>query len=103
MEDANRALADAQAALAEAQAALTAAQTVERRATVRATFDGVVAKRSHNPGDLVEAAASDPVLRIVDPDRLEIIAAVPLSDAPRVRWERQHEWSAHRPARLMSR
>jgi RND family efflux transporter MFP subunit len=84
VEDANRAVADAQAALAQAQAALTAAQTVERRATVRATFDGVGAKRSHNPGDLVEAAASDPVLRIVDPDRLEIIAAIPLSDAARV-------------------
>jgi membrane fusion protein, multidrug efflux system len=84
VEEANRAVADAQAARAQAQAALNAAQTVEGRATVRATFDGVVAKRAHNPGDLVEAAASDPVLRIVDPDRLEIIAAVPLSDAPRV-------------------
>lgn len=84
VEEANRAVADAQAAVAQAQAALKAAQTVERRATVRATFDGVVAKRAHNPGDLVEAAASDPVLRVVDPDRLEIIAAVPLSDAPRV-------------------
>jgi RND family efflux transporter MFP subunit len=83
-EDANRAAADAQAALAQAKAALNAAETVERRATVRATFDGVVAKRSHNPGDLVEAAASDPVLRVVDPDRLEIVAAVPLSDALRV-------------------
>lgn len=83
-EDATRALADAEAALAEARAALNAAQTVERRATVRATFDGVIAKRFHNPGDLVEAAASDPVLRVVDPDRLEVVAAVPLSDAPRV-------------------
>lgn len=84
VEEANRAVADAQAARAQAQAALKAAQTVERRATVRATFDGVVAKRAHNPGDLVEAAASDPVLRVVDPDRLEIVAAIPLSDAPRV-------------------
>jgi RND family efflux transporter MFP subunit len=83
-EDATRALADAEAALAQAKAALTAAQTVERRATVRASFDGVVAKRSHNPGDLVEAAASDPVLRVIDPGRLEVVAAVPLSDAPQV-------------------
>ena len=84
VEDANRAIADAEAALAQARAALNAAQTVERRATVRATFDGVIAKRSHNPGDLVEAAASDPVLRVIDPDRLEVVAAVPLSDATRV-------------------
>ena len=41
------------------------------RATVRATFDGVVAKRMHNPGDLVEATSGDPVLRIIDPRRLE--------------------------------
>jgi RND family efflux transporter MFP subunit len=84
VEDANRAVADAQAALAQAQAALDAADTVERRSMVRATFDGVIARRSHNPGDFVEAAASDPVLRVVDPDRLEIVAAVPLSDASRV-------------------
>jgi RND family efflux transporter MFP subunit len=84
VEDATRALADAEAALAQAKAALTAAQTVERRATVHATFDGVIAKRLHNPGDLVEAAASDPVLRVIDPSRLEVVAAVPLSDAPQV-------------------
>jgi RND family efflux transporter MFP subunit len=84
-EDATRALADAEAALAQAKAALTAARTVERRATVRATFDGVIAKRLHNPGDLVEAAASDPILRVIDPGRLEVVAAVPLSDAPQVR------------------
>ena len=84
-EDATRALADAEAALAQANAALTAAQAVERRATVRATFDGVIAKRFHNPGDFVEAAASDPVLRVIDPGRLEVVAAVPLADAPQVR------------------
>ncbi len=83
-EDATRALADAEAALAQANAALTAAQAVEGRATVRATFDGVIAKRFHNPGDLVEAAASDPILRVVDPGRLEVVAAVPISDAHQV-------------------
>ena len=55
-----------------------------RRAIVRASFDGVVAKRFHNPGDLVEPSASDPVLRVVDPDRLEVVASIPLADAPRV-------------------
>jgi RND family efflux transporter MFP subunit len=84
VEDANRAVADAEAALAEARASLTAAQTVASRSVVRATFDGVIAARQHNAGDLVEAAASDPVLRVIDPRRLEVVAAVPLSDAPRV-------------------
>lgn len=85
VEDATRGVADAEAAVAQAQAALKAARAVEQRATVRATFDGVVAKRFHNPGDLVEAAASDPVLRVVDPARLEVVAAVPLTDATLVR------------------
>lgn len=84
VEESNRALAEAEAALAEAQASLVAAQTVAARAAVRATFDGLVATRSHNPGDLVEASASDPVLRVIDPRRLEVVASIPLADAPRV-------------------
>ncbi len=84
VEESTRSVADAEAALAQARAALVAAETVASRATVRAPFDGVIAKRYHNPGDLVEAAAGDPVLRVVDPDRLEVVASVPLSDASRV-------------------
>jgi len=84
VEETTRSVADAAAALEQARAALAAAETVAARATVRATFDGVVARRYHNPGDLVEPAAADPVLRLIDPDRLEVIASVPLSDASRV-------------------
>ena len=84
VEDATRALADAEAALAEAQASRDAAQTVAARATVLATFDGIVEARHHNPGDLVESAAGDLVLRVIDPRRLEVVASVPLGDASRV-------------------
>jgi membrane fusion protein (multidrug efflux system) len=84
IEDADRAVADAEAMLAEAEASLAAARTIASRATVRATFDGIVATRNHNPGDLAEASASDPVLRVIDPRRLEVFASVPLADAPRV-------------------
>jgi RND family efflux transporter MFP subunit len=84
VEDADRAIADAQAALAQAEAARSAANLVSARSVVRATFDGVVAKRSHNPGDLVEPASSDPVLRVIDLSRLEVIASVPLADSPRI-------------------
>ncbi len=84
MEDADRDLADAMAAVAQAQAALAAAQTTVARATVRAPFAGVIARRMHNPGDVVEATASDPVLRLIDPRRLEVAAAVPISDVARV-------------------
>jgi RND family efflux transporter MFP subunit len=84
VEDANRAVADAEAALAEARASLAGSQAIADRAIVRATFDGLVAKRSHNPGDLVEPSAGDPVLRIVDPNRIEVVAAIPLADVARI-------------------
>ncbi len=84
MEDADRDLAEAEAVLAEAQAALAAADSVAARAVVRAPFAGVVARRLHNPGDVVEAAATDPVLRLVDPRRIEVVANVSLGDVMRV-------------------
>ena len=43
-------------------------------------FAGVVAKRFHNPGDFVEAAASDPVLRVINPSQLQVVATVPVAD-----------------------
>jgi len=84
MEDADRAIADAEAALAQAQASRAAANSLADRALVRATFDGIVARRQHNPGDLVEATATDPVMRVIDPRRLEVTASVAISDVPRV-------------------
>jgi len=81
VEDATKELADAEADLAAAQAASTAAGAMAARSVVRATFDGIVAKRSHNPGDLVEASGSDAVLRVVDPRRVEVVASVPINDA----------------------
>jgi RND family efflux transporter MFP subunit len=84
VEDADRALADAEAAVAQAQASQGAARATAARSVVRASFDGVIAKRYHNPGDFVEASASDPVLRVIDLNRLEVVASVPLADASRV-------------------
>jgi cobalt-zinc-cadmium efflux system membrane fusion protein len=84
VEDADRELADAEAALAQAAASESAAETVARRETVHATFDGVIATRAHNPGDLVEPSSSDPVLRVIDPARLGVEASVPLADVARV-------------------
>jgi RND family efflux transporter MFP subunit len=85
LEAATREVADAQADLASARAAAAAANDVAARSVVRATFDGIISRRLHNPGDLVEASATDPVLRVVDLRRLEVSAQVSLTDAPRVR------------------
>jgi RND family efflux transporter MFP subunit len=77
VEDARRELSDAEAGLAEAKSARAAAGDLATRAIVRAPFDGVVAERAHNPGDLVEPGP-DAILRLLDPARLQVEAPVPL-------------------------
>ena len=84
LEDADRALADAQVALARAEAAENAAEAALARTLIRAPFSGVVAQRLRNPGDVISGAATDPILRIVDPGRLEVLASVPAADLSRV-------------------
>ena len=67
LEDARRELAEATAALEQSRSALQSASMLESRTIVRARFPGIVAKRAHNPGDMVEASATDVILRVVDP------------------------------------
>jgi membrane fusion protein (multidrug efflux system) len=83
LETADRDLADAQAIVDRGRTAQTAAQAGVGRAVVRAPFDGVVATRFYNPGDMVLSTTA-PILRIVDPRRLEIVASVPRKDQSRV-------------------
>src|SRR6185436_6519070 len=83
-DDADRQLAEADAALRQATGALARAEASVARDTIRATFDGVVATRLHAPGDLVQASSTDPVLRVVDPKRVEVSATIDEADAPRV-------------------
>ena len=83
LDSAERDLSDAQAAVERTRTALGAAQAGAGRAVVRAPFDGVVATRSHNPGDNV-VSTTDAILRIVDPRRLEVVASIPRKDQSRV-------------------
>ena len=85
LEDARRDLSEARAALAQANAATEAAAVLAARSTVRARFAGVIAKRGHNPGDMVEATSADLILRVVDPSKLQVVASVPIPDLVRVR------------------
>jgi RND family efflux transporter MFP subunit len=84
VEDAQRELREAEAGVRQSNGTQAAAADLAAQATVYALFDGLVAKRSHNPGDLVEAAASDPVLRVVDPTRMQVAASVPVADLARI-------------------
>ena len=83
LETADRDLADAQGVVDRARKTQAAAQAGAGRADVRAPFDGVVAARFFNPGDMVLSTTA-PILRIVDPRRLEIVASVPRKDQSRV-------------------
>jgi RND family efflux transporter MFP subunit len=75
-------VAQAEAALKQAHAALDAANVLKDRATVRARFPGIIAKRWHGAGDLVETGGT--VVRVIDPSRLEVVAAVTVGDLGRV-------------------
>lgn len=84
MEDVGREVTEAQATVTRAETARGAAEAAAARAIVRAPFTGIVARRLHNPGDFVRGTATDPVLRLVDPRRLEVTATIPAADAARV-------------------
>jgi RND family efflux transporter MFP subunit len=77
LEDARRDLAQAEATVAESRSATAAAARLAQRAVMRAPFDGVVASRSHEPGDLVDPGGPEPILSLIDPSRLQVEAAVP--------------------------
>ncbi len=85
MDDAERDLAEAQAGVEEASAGLEAARQLQARQRVTAPFDGVVVRRLHNPGDLVDASASDPILRFADPSRSEVEAMVSATAVPQIK------------------
>jgi RND family efflux transporter MFP subunit len=77
LDEAVREQGEAEAAVRQAEGHRQAAELMSSRTVVRARFAGVVAQRWHNPGDSVEAVATDPVLKVIDPARLEVEASVP--------------------------
>jgi RND family efflux transporter MFP subunit len=83
LDAAERDLVEAQDSVNRARAAMAAAQAGAGRAVVRAPFDGIVVTRTHNPGDMV-VSTTDPIMRIVDPRRLEVVASIPRQDQSRV-------------------
>jgi RND family efflux transporter MFP subunit len=84
VEDAQREVREAEAAVRQGTGTQAAAQDLLAQTSVYARFNGLVAHRSHNPGDVVEAVAGDPVLRVVDPSHMQVIASVPVADLTRI-------------------
>ncbi len=71
------------AELAVAKAALSVVQAQGGNTTIRAPFDGTVTERLHNPGDNVRADESDPILRLIDPKQVQVMATLPVADTAR--------------------
>ncbi len=64
------------------EAGVASAEITIRNATVVAPFDGVVAARSVEPGQVVGAGA--PLVQLVDLSAMEMTAYVPVSASPRI-------------------
>lgn len=76
---------DAQATLGRVTGELNAAKAREAQSEIRAKFAGVVARRWHGPGDLVIPADTDPVIRIVDETRLQVLLPISKTDLARLK------------------
>jgi RND family efflux transporter MFP subunit len=83
LDNADRELTAAEAELAVAKAALGVVQAQGGNTIIRAPFDGTVTERLHNPGDSVRADDSDPILRLIDPKQVQVMAALPVADTMR--------------------
>ena len=83
-EAARAAMSSAEANLNQVRTRLDAAKAMDAGSVIRARFAGVVVKRWHLPGDLVIGSETDPIIRIVDPTRLQVALQVPLAQADRV-------------------
>jgi len=83
VDEADQEVNDAEAEVQQYAAAQAAADAIGQRTTIRAPFDGVVAERLHNPGDLVGTSTSDVIIRVIDPRQVEVLASVRVADAGR--------------------
>jgi RND family efflux transporter MFP subunit len=83
VEDADRELEQVEAEAAATREGEASAAVVAQRSILPAPFDGIVTERFHNPGDAVHVSPPDPILRLVDPKRVEVAAVVSLKDASR--------------------
>lgn len=83
LENARRADLTARSFLDDAKARLSQAEKQRDAASVLAPYDGVVADRMVNPGDIV--APGTPLFSLVDPSTMRLEAAVPAGELAMIR------------------
>lgn len=74
----------AENALALARDRLDAVRAGQSRTSVRAAFSGVVAAVWHEEGDHVRPDPSDPIIRVIDPTRVQVAVHLPVMQLARV-------------------
>jgi SSS family solute:Na+ symporter len=80
LDNAKTEVSSAETELSLQRATLAAAKQAEERSTIRARFPGIVLKRWHYLGDTVTASGNDPVIRVIDPTRVQVTVDVPVQD-----------------------
>ncbi|HUF49119.1 MAG TPA: efflux RND transporter periplasmic adaptor subunit [Vicinamibacterales bacterium] len=85
IEAARAELSSAEAARKTADAYLEEARLVQETSRITARFDGLVAEVWKTPGEIATGLDTDPVLRVIDPTRLEVMFELPIEQALRVR------------------
>ena len=76
--------ATAEALLQQARTRLELAQAADARSIIRAPFAGSIVKLWHATGDAVVGGGADPVLRLVDPARVQVSLQLPVAQLSRV-------------------
>lgn len=83
-EAARSALAQAETQMNQVRARLDSAKALEGATVIRARFPGVIIKKFHNRGELVAGGEGDPIMRVVDPTKIQVAVQVPIDQAERI-------------------
>jgi multidrug efflux system membrane fusion protein len=84
LEAARAARIAAEANATQVRTRFDSAKALESGSIIRARFPGVVIKRWHAPGETVASGESDPILRVIDPARLQVAIQVPRAQADQI-------------------
>ncbi|HEX5215542.1 MAG TPA: efflux RND transporter periplasmic adaptor subunit [Vicinamibacterales bacterium] len=74
----------AESALSHATNLMAAVKAQEDRAVIRARFGGLIVKVWRAAGDTVTGGANDPILRIIDPSRVQVSILLSIAEVARV-------------------
>jgi RND family efflux transporter MFP subunit len=84
LDTAKAAASSAEMDIARIKRMIDAANSENERAVIRARFAGKVAKVFHKEGDLVNGSALDPVMRVIDPTKVEVLMSVQVQELGQV-------------------